>query len=137
HLPNELLTTILGNIKIQELIHLRVVCTRWLAVIESLCQLKPSLLLTNKEEYLMYHQRWLDPNDFTKIELKHDQERRSALNLSETTLSPDFCTLLMKLFSNIQCLAIEIGIGYESFNANSLFSLLDHWKSKLTTLVLK
>src|SRR5699024_7388463 len=45
HLPNELLTKILANIDIPELILLRAVSSRWLAAIEAICLTKRSILV--------------------------------------------------------------------------------------------
>src|SRR5699024_7962804 len=129
-LPNELISTILANISVQELIRLRVVCTRWLALIEALCQLNRSLFLTSKNCFSAFGQYLLDLSCFTRIELKRDQEDSPA------TLSPYFCPTLMKLFPNIQRLYIETKTGADAFSTTSLFTLLDQWQSQLTTLVL-
>src|SRR5699024_1803141 len=101
HLPKELLTIILANIEVQELHHLRAVCILWLELIESMCQLKRSLLLITKDSDVNLNELWINSNHFTRIELKFDDEKRPvAWRNAETTLA--------RLCPNIQHFAIEI-----------------------------
>src|SRR5699024_10443210 len=92
-LPNEILTLILTNIRdIRELLLLRLVNSRWRAVIKSLCQVIHSLIIGksgNNDSALK--RLGLHPNAFAIIPLKY-----------ATTLSYDFCNLLRGRFPNLQ-----------------------------------
>ena len=90
HLPNELLSFILANIDIIDLLLLRGVNSRWLAVIEALCHLAQSLILTNVGSLLYLEDFWLNPNEFATI--------KTALNVH---ISPDFCTFLVRSLPNL------------------------------------
>ena len=65
-LPTELLMAILKNVRC--LVHLRLVNTRWKAVVEDICRSQRSLILTNQVDVARYDDYicglWLNPADF-------------------------------------------------------------------------
>ena len=86
-LANELLTIILVNIEIDELMYLRVVNTRWQEVIESAFKSKRSLLLTEHSDKSWIMKSFsLEPKDFVRYNLKRNDGDRQIDYLN----NPDF-----------------------------------------------
>ena len=95
HLPPELLALILENIDIIELIHLRLVNSQWQAVIESLFHLKRSLLLRRDLHSDFNHTSlWLEPKEFTVINISKKALQHTRFTLSSTA-SSRICNILL------------------------------------------
>ena len=123
-----MLSQILSNIEIADLVPLRAVNTRWQGVIKS--YLKKSLILSNTESNIWFANLWVESDNFDQYyELKSAKEQKFTLSL-------DFCTLLHQLFSNLEELSIQILDYGFTMNVNRLVFLLNPWSSKLIKLTL-
>src|SRR5699024_9271946 len=118
HLPNEILSKILTNISIQELIQLRAVSTRWQLVIEAFCQQKRSLILfrvkEEEEDNSVFNydcpglkSLWLNSNHFVQLHL-------SNRFITDDSLISSFCNLLKRLFPNLDQLALDLPFKLQS-----------------------
>ena len=145
-----MLTVILKKINFSELFNLRRVNNRWKGVIEALFNTKRSLLLTN-ESYLSFlilnysridsfNSLWLDRKNFNRFQLmfypNHQRGPNFNFSMEEFKLSSDFCSLLQKLFPNLESLAIDINVSGKYLNLDNLLTLLEPWSFQLKTFIL-
>ena len=129
-LPNELLTKILKNVEIAELIVLRLVSTRWMIVIEA--------CFTNKESLVIYtgqYSQFSNAVAFTDgLWYAHQRQPRQIVSPYITTFSSPskgcFNNVVLLRLSISNCLDYERGMQFST----SFISLLKRLFPKLTTL---
>ena len=128
---------ILKNIRIQELIHLRGVNSRWQAAIVTICATEQSLILEHRGNNIciknLIENSWLKMMNFKLLKL----EKIISYNQIVQTSSPkiaDLLDMMQKLFPQPKNVFIAIRFD-RTFTWNLLATLLSQWKTHLTTLV--
>ena len=139
-----MLSKILFNIEIHELLSLRSVNTHWQAVIESVFKAKQFLYLKNDGFFddcdNLAENLWLDAKKTSVGFEKKDFIffKLETCPIVNFDFIMDFCTLLHKLFPNLETLAININrISSYTPIFDSLLILPNQWSSTITTLSLK
>src|SRR5699024_10870570 len=95
-MPNECLTIVFQNLKLQRMILLRGVCCRWKNAIEAICRRKQSLIITNHFINFKPAQYYLPPmfnlEQDTFLKPIHFKHRLAIMN---SAVSEEFCELLL------------------------------------------